>query len=239
MAKRRSRRRFRRQKVSPDRAWCLVEDIVGLTIESVVAQTLEDQTVPLLTFEDITTDEANLTREDSEWFVQRIILDGIPDFQPFTDADNNASKAYEMALFTMNNRLRETTDQPTGQDIIVDNVYNRAARMLQTAVCPVHAHWKPMIHAAGNPVGALGAQIAMTFAEAATSTDTPRMASSPWYGSELVHWDLKSKFGLKEDTNLYLGIGAFLKDLLWDASDSYDLTFAFKARILVQRKRMR
>lgn len=233
MARRRRRRRVFRNRVSPDRAWLIVEDLVELAVTEVVSGTLEDQSVPLMTFEEITNDEAALSKEDSDWFVQRLLIDWIPNMGSIGASDFRYAKAYEHIIFTMNNRLRETTEQPVSQSVITDDIYNRAARVLHTGVNPIHVHYNPRITTQGTQAGAQAV-------DAGGDDNTIGTAGVPWLGTEMVSLDLNSKFALKEDTNLYMAIGPFWKDSLWaNEAVTYNMSCIFKARILVQRKRMR
>lgn len=231
MARRMRRyRRTTRRTEGPDRAWLLTDFIIDIPIVDIPPEELvPNYAVPLMTFDDITVDEANLSREKSDWFCQRMLIDWIPNMEALEQADTRYSKLYSSMLFTMNNRLAETTNISPLQDIVIDGVYNRAARVLQTGVHPVHAHWNPVISIAQD-------------GELQTSGGNPGaaqvgLAVAPWLGKEHVHIDIKPKFGLREDQNLYLGVCPWQKPDLWPEANV--LTVLGTAKLLVQRKRAR
>lgn len=220
-------RRFRRRRVNPDRAWLITEFGISCEVENISDQTLvPNQAEVLMTFDEITAEESSLNREDSDWFVQRILLNWLPNMNVVLD--QRYSKLYEYILFTMQNRLAEETAITASQDVINDAVYNRAARVLQTGVKPVHAHFNPRITTEGTQTGAQAV-------DAGGDDATAFVTATNWLGNEHVSLDISPKFGLKEGTNLYLGIGPFLKSDLWDNVNV--LSIIGKAQILVQRKR--
>lgn len=221
---RRSRRTFRR--VSPDRAWLLTEFGIEMQVGTLLDTTLiPDQGEVLMTFNDITAEEDSLNREDSDWFVQRIIMNWLPNMGALESTDLRYAKLYEWCLFTMHNRMAEETEMDVSQDVINDAVFNRSARILQTGVNPIHAHWNPRVN--------LGSGALQT---GSGGSDTG-VAATPWLGSEHVHVDIAPKFGLKEGVNLYMSIGPFLKSDVWPEVQTFSIVG--KAQILVQRKARR
>jgi len=227
---RRRRRRTFRKTEGPDRAWLLTDFLVEIPVTTISpALQLDDQAALLFSFDDITDTEDNLSREKSDWFVQRMLIDWIPNMDALQQADLRYSKLYQHNLLTMNNRLAESTDTGGTQSVLTDNIYNRAARILHTGLNPVHAHWNPVVSIAQD-------------GELQTSGGDPGAAQvglsvAPWLGTEHVSLDLSSKFGLREDTNCYLAFGPWEKADIWPEDNT--LTILGLARTLVQRKRMR
>lgn len=218
---RRRRRRFTR-RVRPDMAWVVGEDDAQMVFNQ-TDPFLTDVSANLLAFTDITSDFTGVSREKADWMIKRILLDvyivGTLD-QPVT---NTPFRVCEWILFTMDQNTASDISVDAGDQVIISNVYDKSARVLQVGTTP----------AANSALFGTTGNLRQSVDDPGTNVHVG-IAHTPWGVPTRERIDIKPNTTLREDQALFFALGAAFSGDFWESSDTVNALLSY--RILLQAR---
>lgn len=223
MARGRARRRGFFRRIKPDMGWY----VVTVTTQAEAPTPIDDYTLPaaIFTFNDIDSDPPTVSKDKSDWFVRRVLVDGFMDWVGQSANTRQAAFA-QFACCTADEREAINIEQANVAPIST-TVYESVARVLHTEARLVYRSL-PYVHDISPVQDALVVTTAGS-ADRFGWKDQPR-------GNEF-HYDLKTNFSLRESQAFYWlsGWDAGLGIYPWAADDT--LSTASVWRFLLQKRR--
>lgn len=233
MARRRRRGRFNR--ISPDMGWWVdTGDLSFIRANPNGDNGVFGTAVSILQFGDITDDDSLITRDNSDWFIKRVLLEVFPAYSANNGGEQptDAARLWTCAIGTIDNdKLAEWVVNQSHRLFEPDG-YEMWARVFRQYNKPVYATHTPKI-VTGS---------AFTGAEAVNTSSTEnyvyRVQTEPWGPSAIVDDFTVSNAGLRPEQSVSLAIGDLSGPTVgysWDPGDQ--LLIRWCTRILLQKRR--
>lgn len=221
------RRRFRR--ISPDMGWYASPFLIDHANNGGIETTTMDE---LIAFPEIDGDEGIITKDKSDWFIKRVIVEGYCTFVPSTtnlQGQASARRIFDWSLCTMMASSAAEAVQnrwPVSEPDFWDN----ARRVLRTGTTPCYNEGLQLVEQAS--AGSSGALIT----EQLGSETVPRTHDiSPWWGPAKIEFDIPvSSAGLVPDSSLYFGITTGDTVAPYPTRDAWDNTDSVYMRLMVR-----
>lgn len=185
----------------------------------------------LIQFDDITDDDSLILRDNSDWFIKRVIFEAWP--QLVVDNPNNTFDVYRLWTCSIgtidNDKLAEwVVNQP--HTLFEPNGYEMWARMLRTYNRKAYQKFTPKIAVDSASTGALAVETA--------DTETFHYREgAPFSGPDSIYDDFTvSNAGLRPEQSFSIGISSLDPGGdLWANGDSLEIRYA--VRVLLQKRR--
>lgn len=233
MARRRRRGRFNR--IRPDMGWWIDAGYTNFVYNAAEIGGQYGGAVSTIQFADITDDDSLITRDNSDWFVKRVLFEAFPSL----DTGNNTSAFDTKRLLTVavgtvdNDKLAEWVVNQR-EDLFSPDGYELWARIFRMWQTPVYQPFAPKIVVGSAYTGALGTSgsSAETYAWRANMMD--------WGQSAIIDDISVSNAGLKPEQSLAI---AFCGDRNMDINEPYrwengdTVGLRFNLRVLLQKRR--
>lgn len=226
-----ARRRGRFRRVKPDMGW-FVSPFRGSYVWDGTAGTRTNM-IELMAFAEIDGDGGIIAKDKSDWFIKRILLDGMFMLNPATfNGVNDAMKMVPWMLGTWG--AADAIDMATnGHSVAEPDGFDSARRVIRTGYTPTYLPHGVLVE------GAIGADFNAQRVKDTSLSSTSYRAAAPYFGVQRIEMDITvSNAGLVPDSSLYLatttdaaiGAGAYG----WETGDGYN--YYLGLRVLLQKR---
>lgn len=233
MARRRRRGSFSR--IRPDMGWWVDQGQMGFAWQGdpeggdLSFGTAES----LIQFQDITDDDSLILRDNSDWFIKRVIFEGWLNYFP-GDTDRDVDDYWKVSTVSIgtidNDKLAEWVVNQS-HTLFEPGGYEMWARMLRTYNKPAYYPGNPRIQVNNPNTGAF------LTTPAQTPVDLIYGAAAPFMGHSAIYDDFTvSNAGLRPEQSFSIGLSALNpggEQML--SGDAINLYYA--VRVLLQKRR--
>lgn len=233
MARRRRRGRFNR--IRPDMGWWIDTGYSTFVWQDPNGTNGANGTaVSTIQFDDITDDDSLITRDNSDWFIKRVLFEAFPSLDAATSSAFSPKRLITMAVGTIDNDKLAEWVVNQGHDLFSPDGYEMWARILRMYQRPVYQPYTPKIAVDSASTGALAVETsdAETFAWRANMMD--------WGPSYVIDDIPVSNAGLKPEQSLAVAWGGdsdmdINEPFRWADGDTVGMRW--NLRVLLQKRR--
>lgn len=195
----RRKRSFARSRTSPDMGWFLSSGVLINAWEA-VAPGVGFGSDPILTFDDIEELSSSMTKDKSDWFIKRVLVDIYVNIAARGAENSAASRMVDIALFTAPELQVETWNLDPSE-IHQPAFWDITRRMIRTYNRPAYDPFEPMIDETN------GGRVAVTSASGTAPADRRFDAGWGYWGPNYVHDDFTvSNAGLVPESSFFIAM---------------------------------